>query len=777
MDKVQSTPHFGFVADRSKQPAHQWWYLADEQGPIIWKERTPQGKRWRSRGGDGAVRKSIKGHFDTDLIGPYRFAEYLSGHVIILAGETDTETAQRYTRGDVYQFCSMPFSETTTKGLLTPFDQATKITILYDADSAGRKGARSMATRIMLHRQESGLAPIPVGFYAGEGESGIDLKDTVAPYTEEMRPEVVSTWIQNGVQQSIIAEPPPPPDPCSTDGNYPSRATHEEIGAWMLQEMGAHWEGLWEGLQVHYVHGAGKRADGRWISFQGGRWREIDFRRVASEFIRTASVDLTKDITTLRSRIEEGFLGKEVEESDVARIEGRIKHLDGIRKSMESQHNSNSSISRIQDFVGRDPSLFDQEDLVAGAVPHLGDATESVIEERVDVGSQHPARVFNARTGEIRNGLAKDHITRGLGVVLPDDVVIPDEVTVEGLAQQDTPAEEWIMTYCPKLWEFICQISSYYPDIENPVTPHVDLEVAALLVETAGLCLIGTKQPFFTILFNESGRNGKGVFAEILHAIAGELSHKEKELLEYQLVNGHSERVARVAGKHLVHVDEPNPRIDIQRLKQFTGGGDMAASLKGGSQFSFRPTAHILITSNRALYLGNPTDSLRMRMTVIPCEARFGEREEDMYPIRKDWDIYSEVEVEYSHFALLALTFAHRALRSQKRAYSTRAEEASLKMFMEVNPVSQWLGERIKIVEEGLERLTDLHADYKKWCKDLTKKPKPHKSFITDLKQVVDSLNLDINLNHRPRSADGNRPYMAKGIRLLHRNTDDLWEN
>jgi len=763
----------GYVADRSQQPPDQWWYDADGGLPLLWKQRTQRGKRWRCRV-DGKVYRSAKKGYDTSTLGPYRFAESLTGHVIILGGETDTETAQVYASGAGYQFCCMPFSETTAKGVLSPLDNATQITILYDADTAGRKGAKSLAEKIMLHRQMSALTEIPVSYYAGKGNSGADLKDCAQAVVESQRVAVVKQWLHDGIQQSARCPAPPLPDPSETDGNYPVGASHKDVSDWVLREMGGQWDGMWDDLQIHYVFGAGRIDEGRWVSFQAGRWREVDFRRIMSEFFNFACKEIDQDVRMLNNRLSDGFFGTDLDKDAVKRIEAKVKHLQSIHKFLGHQYNCSSSEQKVQSLVGRESRLFDAKDLVAGAAPALGDATDCVIAQKRNVGVRHPAMVFEARTGRVRPCTADDAITRGLGVVLPDDIQVPSNVTAKGLSSVNTPAEEWVMTYCPNIWTFLCEISSYYPDPENLENFAVDLEVAALLVETAGLCLIGTSQPFFTILVNDRGRNGKGIFAGIVHNIAGELGHKEKELLEYQQVSGHTERVARTAGKHVVHVDEPNPRVDVQRLKQLTGEGEIVASLKRGAQFSFRPTCHILITTNNALYLGNPDASIRMRMTTIPCEARFGSGYGDMYPMRNPSEMYAEFESEYSHFALLSLTLAQRALMSRERFRSARAEKASLRMLMEGNPVSQWLDERVNVDPLYEETLKDLHEDYKQWSKDLGRKPKAHQPFVSDLKKVVDAQSLNVNVGYRPRISNGERVYKAKGVRLTTKKGDNF---
>jgi len=764
----------GFVADRSQQPAHQWWYHADEHGPLLWKERTPKGKRWRRRGPNGETLFQIKDHYDTAQIGPYRFVEHLSGHVIILGGESDVETAQRYGSAKGYEFCCMPISESSSKGRMDPLDHATQITVLYDADHAGRRGCKSMAERILMYRMERGLPPISISYFAAEGESGNDLKDAAMAVPEYERTPAVLAWIVNGIGQATQVVPPPPPDPIDTDGNYPMSPTHSVIADWILREVGGQWDDvMWKDTEVLHINGFSEKDSGRWVGFQGGRWREIDFIRVMASFIKQACAEIDQDLWTLRDRVENGFQECDLSYEELERVGAKISHLKKIKSQFESYYAQELPLRIVKRHVARSPDCFDNKDIVAGEVSGLGDASECIIKDRVKIGMDHPTMVFDVRSGVIREGKKEDMITRGLSVALPADTSVPPEVNVEGLARQDTEAERWIMTYCPKIWEILQQISSYHPDPENWSRVHVDLEMAALLVETAGLCMIGTMQPFFTIMTGERGRNGKGVFAGIIREITEHLSYVEKELLARQQVSGHTERVARMVGKHFIHIDEPDPRIDVERLKQLTSGGEIEASFKGGGQFRFRMNGHILITTNKDIYLGAPTNSILERMTVIPCNAIFT-GEKAMYPIRHPDEIYEEVRVEYAHFALLALTLARRAILTLRRAPCTRSQEASVKMITSINPVSQWLSERVEVDKKSQTGHVELHENYKEWCKDLKRKPKTHRLFIKDLKQIVEVLGLDVRIGYRPWKESGTRPRVADGLKLIPPKIGDL---
>ena len=756
----------GYVADRTHQPEDQWWYDADEEGALLWKVRTPQGKRWRRRGPNGETLYKIKDHYKTEEIGPYRFVEHLTGHVILLAGETDVEVAHQYGSSGGYNFGCMPISETSAKGLLDPMDQATQITVLYDADPAGRKGCKTVAQRIQAHRQERGLPPISVSYFAGEGNSGEDLKDVAMSVPEFDRKAAVIKWIQDGIHRSVQALPPPPPDPADTDGLYPLRPTHDAVADWMLRVVGAEWDGsMWKDSQILHVNGYSEKDPGQWVGFQGGRWREIDFTRISASFIKQACFEIQEDISILRDRLRNGFRGSPLADDDAKRVDAKVDHLKSTGKFLESHHAQDFGLRIVKKHVARNPDCFDHRDVVAGEVPDLGDPSDCVIRNRVDIGRSHPAMIFDITTGKVREAQKEDMVTRGLSVALPEDTSVPSDVTVEGLAAQNTAAESWVMTYCPNIWDFMLQMSTYYPDPETPEGMTVDLEMAALLVETAGLCMIGTMQPFFTIMTGERGRNGKGIYAGIIKEITKDIHYAAKELLERQQASGHTERIARTVGKHFIHVDEPDPRIDVERLKHLTGGSEIEASFKGGGQFRFCFNGHILITTNEEIYLGAPTNSVLDRMTVIPCQAIF-DGEKAMYPKRHPSKIYESVRVEYAHFALLALTLARRATRTMTRAKCDRADDAAMKMLSSVNPVGQWLSERVEIGADYSELQEDLYDNYKAWCKDLKRRPRTYQAFMKDLRQITDALNLAVTVGHRPWRASGVRPRLAKGLKL-----------
>jgi len=770
-------PHIGFVADRSREPDHQWWYAEDPQGPILWKERTPKGKRWRCRGKDGQPSHETTKEHPRKTIGPYRFTEHLTGHVIILGGETDAETAQAYAGGNHWQFCSMPGSETDPTGDLQPLDGATKITIIYDSDQAGRDGSKRLADRIIEHRYREGLPTIPIGHFAGEGETGADLKDHVeSKNTIEERRQAAHQYIQQGIDG---ATPATNPNPLALDkSRYPKDYTHSAIANWIRKETGAHWEGHdWANHTLLYEESptGSDREAGRWIATIAGRWIGVNTKRILGALLNEAIKETESDLRTLKERSKKGFMGRDLTQDQQEQAEALSKWLHKLNRGLESQGARNGALEELATIASRSPERFDRKQLVVGAPPKIADPTKAIIDHRRDIQTENPCCVFEIETARIRQGKKEDMITRGLSIPLPETLTMPtgeegnpitakDLLNVGDLTEEDTYIGNWIAEHCPRIWDFLRQIASYYPDPTNPVgqQPICDPEIVALLAETAGLCLIGQRQPFFTILLGMRGRNGKGLFMRMITEIAGETGHEDKHLLDRKQTSGHTEHLANLRGKNSIWIDEPEQRLNVQLLKLLTGGGNIAVSHKGGRQFTIPANGHIVITSNKPLALGTPNDSITKRLTGIPCEARFGAKEEGgMYPDRNPSQIYKELRPEYPAFTLLVLHLARNAIQTEQRAKSSRATQTSQRMLMIVNQVGQWLEERIDQPETTLETekeptdqdtiaYSELYEDYKDWAKELGRKPLTQQRFTQEFKTVAEATRQPFKADHRP---------------------------
>ena len=554
--------------------------------------------------------------------------------------------------------------------------------------------------------------------------------------------------------------------------------------------------GHWQDNQILYEMAPGNsEKGGRWLSSQARIWREINFPRAAQEWADGGVEDLEADIGRLQAKL--GGKGRDetktktepvdagtapdtnldssppdLTETEAKRIEDDIKYLRKTRSYLSKTGSLLQGLNRVRTASGRGREHFDLASVVAGHPPDTEDATLELIESRRDIDEDAPAIVWDIRTGETRPARLEDMITRHLGVALPErsTLALPAGIQAGDLAK-DGAAAKWIEHHCPLTWEFIQQVASY--GLEDGIVSG-DIETAAALAETAGLCLIGSDQmPWFTVL-DGSGRNGKGIFAQLIREIAGDLFHSDKNLLAWQKVTGHDERTANIRGRHAILVDEPEPGINTELLKTITGGGKISASHKGQWQFTFRPRCHLLISTNRPLSMGEPNLALEDRLTAIPFDANFGKGPKYLFPRREPEKIMEELRPERSNFALIAIAMAHAALQRQERASSPRIIDRTKRVLTQANRAGMWYEERCYPPDEteASDFATNkaAHDSYKAWSKDLGRRPKPLRSFIGELKKVAAAKNLDLEFGVRPGTGQV-RDRGIRGLRLRSEST------
>ena len=541
----------------------------------------------------------------------------------------------------------------------------------------------------------------------------------------------------------------------------PSTSADADMCEFFLVESGSGSGGIqWSGNQILYELNAENREPGRWVSVQGGVWRECNFPRVSAEWVRVARMDLVRE----RGKMEMELEGLS-DEVSMERMRKRIGRLRKLEQALKSDSALNRALSAMRKITSRERDIFDQLGLVVGHPPLLGNATDELIQVRVDIGLEDPANVYEVGSGILRAARKEDYATRYLSVPLLRENVPPSGIRALDLSVEGSDAERWVEERCPAIWTFLLQVSSYNVGSDQRGVQVADVETAACLVETAGLALIGTMQGWFTVLIG-SGRNGKGIYTQMISNIAGRLSYSSRELLAWQRTLGHSERKAQLRGKRFVLVDEPDPRLNMEVLKELTGGAPVSASHKGQKEFMFRPECHIIVNTNKALNLGEPNKAVQQRMLAIPFEATYSAESETHRPRPRE-EILAEMEPELPAFAMLALTCAREAIRSQRRLVSERVRERTKRMLTEINLAAQWLEECCVLEEGEFVKNESLHKSYKEWCKDLSKRPRALREFLGELKKVARVQGLRVRFQER--APTGDRKMGVRGIRLLAR--------
>lgn len=173
---------------------------------------------------------------------------------------------------------------------------------------------------------------------------------------------------------------------------------------------------------------------------------------------------------------------------------------------------------------------------------------------------------------------------------------------------------------CSRWVQFLCEIT------DN------NLEIMRYLWKLAGLCLSGdTSEHVLNIFYGAEGRNGKGVFIQILQDILGELQcNLPFATFEPKNAGGIPCDIASMANKRLVIAQESNEgkRIDEATVKSLTGGDMLTGRFMRCDFFQFKPTHKIIMSTNNRPVIKETSNAIWARLRLIPFEVSFEGRED-----------------------------------------------------------------------------------------------------------------------------------------------------
>lgn len=175
-------------------------------------------------------------------------------------------------------------------------------------------------------------------------------------------------------------------------------------------------------------------------------------------------------------------------------------------------------------------------------------------------------------------------------------------------------------TDCSRWIQFLCEITNN------------DLELMRYLWKLAGLCLSGdTSEHLLNIFYGMQGRNGKGIFIQVLQDILGELQCVLPfATFEPRNTGGIPNDIAMMAGKRLVIAQESNEgkRLDEAIIKSLTGGDMLTGRFLRAEFFNFKPTHKIIMVTNNRPVIKETSNSIWARLRLIPFEVSFEGRED-----------------------------------------------------------------------------------------------------------------------------------------------------
>ena len=162
-----------------------------------------------------------------------------------------------------------------------------------------------------------------------------------------------------------------------------------------------------------------------------------------------------------------------------------------------------------------------------------------------------------------------------------------------------------------------------------------DAKLIACLQEWMGYCLMpNTDHQKFLMMIGE-GSNGKSVFCAVLEALLGEqnVSHVPLELFGQRFALGLTlGRLANIATE-----TSTLDKVSEGYLKQFTDGSTMMFDRKGLPAIEARPTAKLVLATNRPPRFSDKSMGLWRRMLIAPFEVEIKADDRILGLDRPEW--------------------------------------------------------------------------------------------------------------------------------------------
>jgi len=207
----------------------------------------------------------------------------------------------------------------------------------------------------------------------------------------------------------------------------------------------------------------------------------------------------------------------------------------------------------------------------------------------------------------VRNGVVK-LMTGTLCSARPEDLL-----TMASRATFDPKAK------CPRFQKFLDE------------TFEKDRDVIDFVQRVVGYALSGDTSEQAVFMFSGSGANGKSTLINVFKALAGTYcaTARRETFSTKRTAGGHTEDLARLAGKRSAVVHEMEGVVDEALLKEMTGGDDITARALYRESFEFRPRFKLIFTSNALPRITSNSPSTWRRIRVVHFLHRVPESDQD----------------------------------------------------------------------------------------------------------------------------------------------------
>jgi P4 family phage/plasmid primase-like protien len=297
--------------------------------------------------------------------------------------------------------------------------------------------------------------------------------------------------------------------------------------------------------------------------------------------------------------------------------------------------------------------------------------------------------------------------------------------------------------YPPKIWRFLHEVMAY-DDVET-------------VLDFMAYCL-WRDFPFHRwLLFNGSGRNGKGVTTQLITRFLGR-QNVSNETLHRILENKFA--TANLYGR-LANIDADMSKEELKHtrmLKMLTGGDEIQGEFKFKPAFHFKNYAKLIFSANELPITPDETDAFFARLIIIEFPNQFlGDKANP--------DLIDELTTDQEMSALFTMLVRRlpRVLKSGISTHHSSIGENYEKYIASSNPIRIFVE---KYIETGVinndETKEDVHNTYEKFCMENRLSKESSETFSRRLKK-------DYNFTYKQERTGKTKQYYWKNIRLRGR--------
>jgi putative DNA primase/helicase len=304
-----------------------------------------------------------------------------------------------------------------------------------------------------------------------------------------------------------------------------------------------------------------------------------------------------------------------------------------------------------------------------------------------------PAGTVDLRTGEIRQAVPEDYITKATAVA---------------------PAGS---ADCPRWLQFLHEAAGGDQDLIN------------FLRQFAGYSLTGDTKEHALIFAYGGGGNGKTVFLNTIAGIMGDYATASAmDTFVASSSDRHPTDLAMLRGASLVYASETEEgrQWAEARIKQMTGGDRIRARFMRQDFFEYLPQFKLLLIGNHQPSLRNVDDAARRRFNIVPLTRK---------PATPDRDLEAKLRAEWPGI----LRWMIDGCITWQKTGLVRPQvvtQATSEYFEEQDTIRQWIDERCETGKVLADTSTNLFRSWSTWANAHGERPGTTKWFVQAMRRI-----------------------------------------